>query len=247
MTEIILGAENLSRTYVLGSQKLEILRGVELELRRGEVLGIVGASGAGKSTLLHILGLLDRPDGGTVRFRGRDLFHDAGRRDRALVRNREMGFVFQFYHLLPELTALENVLLRPMMSRGVLGWFPVRREARERAAAALAAVGLSDRRAHKPAQLSGGERQRVAIARALVADPAILFCDEPTGNLDERTSETISDLLLEINRERGQSMILVTHNDCLARKSHRLLRLSRGALRQVAGGDEAVPAMPGGV
>lgn len=230
MSDIVLRAENIHKTYTLGSQTLQILKGVDLEVRRGEILGIVGASGVGKSTLLHIIGLLDRPDMGNIWFEGKNVTASSGRRGRARIRNREMGFVFQFYHLLPELTALENVLLTPMMGSGVLGWFPMRKKAKKKAADVLDSLGLGDRLRHRPPQLSGGERQRVAIARALMSDPGVLLCDEPTGNLDENTSSTIIDLLMEINRDRKQTMILVTHNDSLARCAERLVRLSGGIL-----------------
>ncbi len=230
MSDIVLRVENVHKTYTLGSQTLEILKGVDLDVRQGEILGIVGASGVGKSTLLHIIGLLDRPDQGSIVFRGKNVTNNSGRRGRARIRNREMGFVFQFYHLLPELTALENVLLTPMMGSGILGWFSLKSKAREKAREILDSLGLGERLRHKPPQLSGGERQRVAIARALMSDPEILLCDEPTGNLDEKTSATITDLLLKINADRGQTMILVTHNDSLARCAQRLIRLTGGVL-----------------
>ena len=230
MSDIVLRVENVHKTYTLGSQTLEILKGVDLDVRQGEILGIVGASGVGKSTLLHIIGLLDRPDQGSIVFRGKNVTNNSGRRGRTRIRNREMGFVFQFYHLLPELTALENVLLTPMMGSGILGWFSLKSKAREKAREILDSLGLGERLRHKPPQLSGGERQRVAIARALMSDPEILLCDEPTGNLDEKTSATITDLLLKINADRGQTMILVTHNDSLARCAQRLIRLTGGVL-----------------
>jgi len=233
MSDSVLRAENIHKSYTLGGETLEILQGVDLSITRGEILGIVGASGAGKSTLLHILGLLDQPDGGSVFFGEEDVIH-ASRGRQAEIRNREIGFVFQFYHLLPELTALENVLLAPMMRSGTMGWFGKRTQAKEKSAAMLESLGLGQRLRHRPPQLSGGERQRVAIARALVSDPSILFCDEPTGNLDEKTSEGIISLLMDINRERRQTMVLVTHNDDLAGSTDRLLRLTSGRVSKIA-------------
>ena len=232
MNDIVLNAKNIWKTYTLGSQHLSILQGAGLTIRNGEMVGIVGTSGAGKSTLLHILGLLDRPDSGELSLCGDQICFNA-RLQNAQHRNRRIGFVFQFYHLLPELTAVENVLLNPMIQSGVFQWFKVRREARCRAEELLTSLGLGQRLRHKPPQLSGGERQRVAIARALISKPDLLFCDEPTGNLDEKTSDTIVDLLFEINRERSQTMVIVTHNESLARRMPGLLRLTEGKLIDV--------------
>ncbi len=231
MSDVVVRTEKVHKSYTLGGQTLRILRGITVDVVRGEILGIVGESGAGKSTFLHILGLLDRPDKGSVFFGSENVTAGSSRGRRAAIRNREMGFVFQFYHLLPELSALENVLLKPMMGCGTLGWLSARKEAKERSAHVLDRLGLGDRLRHRPPQLSGGERQRVAIARALVSNPGILFCDEPTGNLDEKTSAGIIDLLLEINRESGQTMVLVTHNPGFAGRAHRLFRLSGGGLQ----------------
>ena len=180
MNDVILKAENIQKSYTLGGQTLHILRGVDLSVKRGEMLGIVGASGAGKSTLLHILGLLDRPDGGKVTFNGRQVNYNA-KINNAHLRNKSIGFVFQFYHLLPELTALENVLLSPMLDTRTVSWFSIRKKAGEEAREILSYLGLGERLKHKPPQLSGGERQRVAIARALISRPDLLFCDEPTA------------------------------------------------------------------
>lgn len=240
--DVILRAEGLRKTYTLGHQTIRILRGVDLAVGRGELCGIVGASGVGKSTLLHILGLLDRPDEGRVILEDEEVNYHARLRN-ARLRNRHIGFVFQFYHLLPELSALENVLLNPMLGCGALAWFSVRRKHREKAAALLHALGLGERLRHKPPQLSGGERQRVAIARALMADPLLLFCDEPTGNLDEETSDVITELLFRINRERKQTMVMVTHNERLAAMIPKVWRLKEGRLHPVAReGREGVPA-----
>jgi lipoprotein-releasing system ATP-binding protein len=229
MNDVILKAENIRKSYTLGGQTLHILRGVDLSVKRGEMLGIVGASGAGKSTLLHILGLLDRPDGGKVTFNGRAINYGA-KISNAHLRNKSIGFVFQFYHLLPELTALENVLLSPMLDTRIVSWFSTRKKARDEAGEILSYLGLGERLKHKPPQLSGGERQRVAIARALISQPDLLFCDEPTGNLDEHTSGTIVDLLFRIYEEKRQTMVVVTHNEKLAARMPGLRRLSEGRL-----------------
>ncbi len=230
--DVILRAEGVRKTYTLGHQVIRILRGVDLSVERGELCGIVGASGVGKSTLLHILGLLDRPDEGRLILDGREVNYNARLRN-AHIRNRHIGFVFQFYHLLPELTALENVLLNPMLGNGVAAWFSGRKRYRGEAKELLRSLGLGDRLKHKPPQLSGGERQRVAIARALMSDPLLLLCDEPTGNLDEETSAVITELLFRINRERGQTMVMVTHNEKLAERIPRVWRLKEGRLRAV--------------
>ncbi len=232
MNDVIFEAEQIKKKYTLGGQTMKILRGAGLTIRKGDMLGIVGASGAGKSTLLHILGLLDRPDSGMISFQGEAINFSARLRN-ARLRNERIGFVFQFYHLLPELTALENVLLRPMLGYGVFSWISSRKKAREEAEELLTSLGLGERLRHKPSQLSGGERQRVAIARALISKPDLLFCDEPTGNLDERTSDTIVDLLFHINEEREQTMVLVTHNDKLASRMPVLMHLSGGLLSKV--------------
>lgn len=233
MNNNIYQAKDLQKTYTLGSQVLKILQGVNMTVSKGEMLGIVGASGVGKSTLLHILGLLDRPDSGKLLFRGEEInFRNRGQNAR--IRNHSIGFVFQFYHLLPELTARENVCLSHMMDCSVASWFSERKRVRQKAADLLASLGLGERLRHRPTQLSGGERQRVAIARALMSDPDLLFCDEPTGNLDEKTSDTIVDLLFHLNREGGQTMVVVTHNESFAAKMPKLLRLSEGRLNKVS-------------
>jgi lipoprotein-releasing system ATP-binding protein len=226
MSDVVLRADNLQKNYTIGSETIAVLKGVNLALTRGEVVSIIGASGAGKSTLLHLLGLLDRPDGGEIYYDDDDV-SKKNWFDRARFRLSAVGFVFQFYHLIAELTAFENVLLRAMMSPR---YRRARAAAKEKVAAILEAVGLSERAAHRPGQLSGGERQRVAIARALIAEPRVVFCDEPTGNLDEHTSADIEDLLFELNRTLGQTLVLVTHNHRLARRAGRTLVLSGGHL-----------------
>jgi lipoprotein-releasing system ATP-binding protein len=212
--------------------ELRILRGVDLQVGLGEAVAIVGESGAGKSTLLHILGALDRPSRGEVLVDGLEV---SGRTDEevAQIRNRGIGFVFQFHHLLREFSAEENVMI-PSMIGGV-----DQVEARRRSRALLERVGLGSRLSHRPWQLSGGEQQRVAVARALVNDPVVLLADEPSGNLDERTSSSLHELLFRLRSEQGLSMILVTHDRALAQRADRVLRLSDGILSELAeGGDE---------
>ncbi|MEW6747886.1 MAG: ABC transporter ATP-binding protein [Planctomycetota bacterium] len=228
MNEPVLRASGVRKSFTMGGETLHVLQGVDIEVRAGDMISIVGASGAGKSTLLHILGLLDRPTEGEVYYGDRPLARESAT-ERARVRRTHVSFVFQFYHLIPELNALENVLLSRMMDCSIVGWRSRRAGERERAAEVLAAVGLQARLRHRPHQLSGGERQRVAIARALISRPWAVLCDEPTGNLDERTSRGIEDLLFELNRQ-GQTMIVVTHNEALARRTQRTLVLEGGQL-----------------
>ncbi len=226
----VLSARALQRRFRSGRETIEILRGVDVDLRSGESVAIMGRSGAGKSTLLHLLGLLDRPDGGTLSVDGVQTV-GLSRAARSRLRNRHVGFVFQFYHLLPELNALENAVLPRMIAQGSLPWLTGGR------AAALAdgrrlleTLGLEGRLAHRPGKLSGGERQRVAIARALVCRPRLLLCDEPTGNLDERTSEVIADQLFALGRQLGHTLVLVTHDPDLAARADRTLVLHEGRL-----------------
>jgi lipoprotein-releasing system ATP-binding protein len=214
----------LSKSYETGRSRIRVLRDLDLSLERGEMVAIVGASGVGKSTLLHVLGGLDSSDAGTVSIAGTDLGHLA---DDELVRfrNRHVGFVFQFHHLLPEFTALENAEM-PMR---IAALPPVERVAR--ASGLLRRVGLGERLGHRPGMLSGGEQQRVAIARALVMEPDLLLADEPTGDLDEQTAETLHVLLREMHRERGLTSLIATHNPRLAAACDRVLRLEEGRLR----------------
>jgi lipoprotein-releasing system ATP-binding protein len=215
----------LNKSYVVGSQTIHVLRDLDLEAREGEMLAIVGASGVGKSTLLHLLGGLDRPDSGHVRIADADL---GAMSDVALVefRNRHVGFVFQFHHLLPEFDAAENVQMPMRIAR-----MP-REEAARRAADLLTRVGLGERLSHRPGMLSGGEQQRVAVARALVMKPALLLADEPTGDLDENTAESLHRLLREMHAEQGLTSIIATHNPRLAAACDRVLRMERGQLHQ---------------
>jgi lipoprotein-releasing system ATP-binding protein len=214
----------LSKTFSDGPAAIPVLSDLELEIHQGEKIAIVGESGAGKSTLLHILGALDHPTRGQVFFDGRDVFA-ASKRELGVFRNREIGFVFQFHHLLPDFTALENVMM-PALIQG-----QSRDEARRRAGEMLERVGLHDRELHRPGELSGGEQQRVAVARAVVLHPRAILADEPTGNLDRVTGDGIHDLLLELNREHRITIITVTHNERLAAMADRRLRLTGGRLR----------------
>ncbi|GJQ28696.1 MAG: lipoprotein-releasing system ATP-binding protein LolD [Phycisphaerae bacterium] len=225
----LLQAHNLFKTYRLGRVPVPVLRGVSLSVEKGEFLAVLGASGSGKSTLLHLLGGLDTPDAeprGRIEFDGKDIA--AGNLDG--YRATSVGFVFQFYHLLPELTVLGNVLLAPMIARGPLGYLGSKAVAKAKATEVLAAVGLAHRLTHRPAELSGGERQRVAIARALMNDPPLLLADEPTGNLDRATGEKIMDELLAIRRARGLTMVVVTHDAEIAAKADRQIRLTDGRM-----------------
>lgn len=221
MSTSILSAQNLSKVVPSAEGELSILHGIDLELAAGDSLAIIGSSGSGKSTLLGLLAGLDLPSSGMVRLAGHD-FSQLDEDQRARVRAENVGFVFQSFQLLDSLDALENVML-PLELEG-------RRDAREHARNLLERVGLGQRLRHSPRQLSGGEQQRVAIARAFAAEPAVLFADEPTGNLDSRTGEHISDLLFELNQERGTTLVLVSHDERLARRCQRLIRLEGGRL-----------------
>jgi len=216
------------KAFRIGGQTLQVLQGVDFDLAEGEILAIVGQSGSGKSTLLHQVGLLDRPDRGRVVYMGEEMPLVGAQA--AFARNRTFGFVFQFYHLLPEFTALENVLMPALILQSFSSYRRARKDIRERARSLLDRVGLGGRMTHKPPELSGGERQRVAIARALMNRPPILLCDEPTGNLDRRTAEGVRDLLWDLNRTEQQSMILVTHDAGIAGRAHRTLTLVDGKL-----------------
>ncbi|MDD5475910.1 MAG: ABC transporter ATP-binding protein [Syntrophales bacterium] len=219
----MLALKNITRTFMKDSIAVEVLKGIDLEIASGESMAVLGVSGSGKTTLLQIIGLLDHPSSGSVHYEGIDVF--AGdEKTRARFRNRKIGFVFQFHHLLPEFTALENAMM-PAFIAGI-----PRREALGKAEIALTEVGLGDRLSHKPGELSGGEQQRVAVARAVIMEPAILLADEPTGNLDAATGRNIIDLLLNLNRERGTTLVVVTHNTHMADRMSRTLSLKDGTL-----------------
>ncbi len=220
-SEALVVAQDLEKEYRMGPEVVRVLRGVSLTVSAAETVAVIGASGVGKSTLLHLLGAIDRPSGGRLVFAGEDVF---ARSESALARFRrtQVGFVFQFYNLLGEMTALENTTLPGLLQRLPAG------EARERAAVALTEVGLGERMGHRPGELSGGEQQRVAIARALCGRPRLILADEPTGNLDPKTSEVIWDLFLRLQAERGIAFVVATHNHELARKADRGYRLIEG-------------------
>lgn len=222
----VMRAEKLAKTYAEGKLRTPVFDGLDLSVRAGETVAIVGASGAGKSTLLHLLGGLDTPTAGEVYVAGRKM-SSLSNSARGQLRNRALGFVYQFHHLLPEFTALENVMM-PVMLGGVDA-----KTAAPRARELLEKVGLGHRIEHKPGELSGGERQRAAVARALVNQPACVLGDEPTGNLDERTAATVFELMLELNRAQRTSLVLVTHDRRLARKLDRVLELHEGRLREL--------------
>ncbi len=230
--DALIRVQSLHKTYMLGHFRLEVLRGCSITVGDGEFVAVMGSSGSGKSTLLHIMGALDTPDKGKVVFDGRDIFQ--GRTEaRDDLRNRTFGFVFQFYHLLPELNVLENTLLPAMVGSSILGWPARRRAARAYAEEVLRQVGLTERIRHRPNELSGGERQRVAIARALVNKPRVLLADEPTGNLDTATGREILALLSRLNRE-GQTIVMVTHDPQVAAAAHRTVTLVDGQIRSKA-------------
>lgn len=226
MTESVLEARNVQRRFQQGPVTLEVLRSVNLAIFAAERLSIVGASGSGKTTLLQILGGLDKPSSGNVFVDGKDI-HALSEKERGELRNHAIGFVYQFHHLLPEFSALENVAMPLLVRRMHTG------EAKDRAREILKRVGLGERLTHRPHQLSGGERQRAAVARALVTQPKVVLADEPTGNLDGRNAEQVFELMLELNRERSTSLVIVTHDMRIAARMDRALQIEDGTLSEV--------------
>ena len=226
-TPLMLETRQVCKQYQSGTTTLEVLRGVDFTLEKEGFLAVVGQSGSGKSTLLHVMGLLDAPDSGEVWINGRRI-DNLPVREKDRLRNSSIGMVFQAYHLLPELTALENVLAPLLIRYGIFDWFTQRRAAQEKAEELLDRFGLSDRLHHRPRQLSGGEMQRVAIARALITDPQVLLADEPTGNLDEESGAGIIEALAELNRDKGLSIVLVTHDADIASQARGIVRLAAG-------------------
>jgi len=218
-----LQVNDVYKSFLLGTQSVEVLNGINFTLQRGEMLAMIGASGAGKSTFLHILGTLDRPTSGTVLYEGQDIFR-LSETELATFRNRRIGFVFQFHHLLPEFTALENTYLPALMQKRP------KHEMIEEATTLLSEIGLSHRLHHKPGELSGGEQQRVAVARALIQKPDLVLADEPTGNLDAHTGQAIFEILRTLNQKRGTAFVIVTHNERLSEQADRLIYVVDGKI-----------------
>lgn len=228
----ILQARGVAKAYKRHNMKVDVLKGVDFQAEVGKVTAIVGQSGCGKSTLLHLLGTLDRPDSGEIFFDGQRIDH-VSNAQRDAFRNQKLGMIFQFYHLLPELTLLENVLTPAMISYGALQYWRNGREIRERAKHLIELVGLSHRMKHRPRELSGGEMQRTAIARALVTNPSLLLADEPTGNLDHETGASILQLLRQLNEEHGLTIVMVTHDESIANQCDALVRLKGGKVERL--------------
>ena len=227
----ILKAQGVRKTFRMGDSVVQVLKNADVSIRAGEFLAIEGRSGSGKSTLLHILGALDSADGGIIEYDGRDIAQMPGQ-ERSRLRNTQFGFVFQFYHLLPELNVLENAELSAMIEHSWLAFRTNKRKIQQRAVDILKQLGMDHRLKHRPSQLSGGERQRVAIARALMNQPKVLFADEPTGNLDAETGRQIMAVLETLHREQGQTIVMVTHDRTVARKADRVLVLRDGKLEK---------------
>lgn len=228
-THALLSVVGLEKIYRKHAEEIRVLRGIDLDVQEGEFLSVVGASGSGKSTMLHLMGTLDKPDRGAIHLQGRRIDNlPSVQRDQ--LRNKTFGFIFQFYHLLPELTLLENVLMPQMIHHGFFSWFGARRALRVRAMELLERVGLSHRLKHRPKEMSGGEMQRAAIARALINRPRVLLADEPTGNLDSANGNQIMALLRDLNRNSNLTVVMVTHNQDLAHGTDRTVRMTDGKL-----------------
>jgi len=221
MIQPLVAVRNLEKFFINNQHRVEVLKGLDLELWSQDTLAVVGASGTGKSTLLHILGTLDRPSGGQVLFEGQNIFEQSAQ-EVARFRNQRIGFVFQFHHLLPEFTALENTMMPLMIARSS------KQESRERAEEILTQLGLKDRISHRIGELSGGEQQRIAIARSLIRSPQLILADEPTGNLDRKTGEQIIELFKQLNQEKGVTFLMVTHNQDLSRRFRRKVEIVDG-------------------
>lgn len=233
MTTPLISAKAIQKTYTKGEHKVRVLRGAGLTATEGEFISVIGQSGSGKSTMLHVVGLLDSPDVGEVLYEGKRI-DNLNEKARDLLRNRVFGFIFQFYHLLPELSLLENVMAPQMIRHSAWSFWTKRREIKQQALAILDQVGLSHRVKHRPSELSGGELQRGAIARALITQPRILLADEPTGNLDAETGAEIMSLLKKLNEDNKLTIIMVTHDEAVAAQAHRIVRLKEGRIEKAA-------------
>ncbi len=231
MTTPLISARAIQKTYTKGEHQVRVLRGAGLSATEGEFISVIGQSGSGKSTMLHVLGLLDSPDVGEVLYEGKRI-DNLNETARDLLRNRVFGFIFQFYHLLPELSLLENVMAPQMIRHSMWSFFRQRREIRQQALEILEDVGLGHRIKHRPSELSGGELQRGAIARALITKPRILLADEPTGNLDAETGHEIMTLLKKLNEDSQLTIVMVTHDEAVAAQAHRIVRLKEGRIEK---------------
>jgi len=231
MTTPIISAKAIQKTYTTGDHKVRVLRGAGLSATEGEFISVIGQSGSGKSTMLHVIGLLDSPDVGEVQYEGKRI-DNLNETARDQLRNRVFGFIFQFYHLLPELTLLENVMAPQMIRHSIRSYWKHRRDIKQQALDILEEVGLSHRMKHRPSELSGGELQRGAIARALITKPRILLADEPTGNLDSETGQEIMALLKKLNENNKLTIVMVTHDEAVANQAHRIVRLKEGRIEK---------------